>query len=209
MIPYLKQQTYLQEVRLHQGEVFDVDLDAYLQTTHGTPGDRVTIAANHFIGLGLDVPQEFSPWLVADSVATTYPIVIHRSPRYHGAVDYSFLLDRAEALYCVGSEEERAPFEAIGARPLITRDVHALAAVIKSCAVFIGNQSLPLALSAGLGMPRMIEESDRLPNVSFGGPDECVLTNSASENQAGLRKLLERSNRRAISLPKIAMAVAD
>ena len=88
LIPYLEQQPYLHEVRIHQGEDFDVDLDAYLQTTHGVPGDRVTIAANHFIGLGLEVPDEISPWLVADRLPATYPIVVHRSPRYHGSVDY-------------------------------------------------------------------------------------------------------------------------
>jgi hypothetical protein len=85
LIPLLKQQPYLDEVRIHEGEAFDIDLDAYLHTTHATPGDRVTIAANHFIGLGLDAPQTISPWLVADSLSTSYPIVIHRSSRYHGS----------------------------------------------------------------------------------------------------------------------------
>ena len=30
LIPFLEQQPYLREVRIHQGEAFDVDLDAYL-----------------------------------------------------------------------------------------------------------------------------------------------------------------------------------
>ena len=201
LIPYLEQQPYLSEVRIHQGEDFDVDLDAYLRTTHGTPGDRVTIAANHFIGLGLEVPDEVSPWLVADRLPETYPIVVHRSPRYHGVVDYSFLLEVTDELYCVGTAEERAPFEAIGARPLVTKDVRDLAAVIASCGVFIGNQSLPLAVAAGLGKPRMVEESDRLPNVSFGGPDEVVLTGMAGENRAGLRRLLARSGCAKATVP--------
>jgi Glycosyl transferases group 1 len=208
LIPYLEQQPYLHEVRIHEGEAFDVDLDAYLHTTHGTPGDRVTIAANHFIGLGLEVPDEFSPWLAADSLPVTYPIVIHRSPRYHGSVDYSFLPEVAEGLYCVGSAEERAPFEAIGAQPLITQDVRALAMAIKSCGVFIGNQSLPLALAAGLGKPRMVEESDRLPNATFGGPDEFVLTKSLDENRAGLQTLFARSRGRAIPLPQVVTTSA-
>ena len=207
LIPFLEQQPYLSEVRIHHGEAFDVDLDAYLRTTHGTPGDRVTIAANHFIGLGLEVPDEISPWLVADSSPETYPIVVHRSPRYHGAVDYAFLLEVTDELYCVGTAEERAPFEAIGARPLVTKDVRDLATVIASCGVFIGNQSLPLALAAGLGKPRMVEESDRLPNASFGGPDEVVLTSGAGENRDGLRRLLERSGCRGVNLPHAAVSV--
>ena len=40
-----------------------------------------------------------------------------------------------------------------------------------------------MALAAGLGKPRMVEESDRLPNASFGGPDEVVLTKLAGENE--------------------------
>jgi ADP-heptose:LPS heptosyltransferase len=115
-------------------------------------------------------------------------------------VDYVFLLEAETALYCVGSAKERVPFEAIGAQPLITKDVRELAAVISACAVFIGNQSLPLALAAGLGKPRMVEESDRLPNVSFGGPDEAILTKLALENQASLQRLLERSNYQRSSL---------
>jgi hypothetical protein len=193
LIPFLEQQPYLHAVRIHEGEAFDVDLDAYLRTTHGTPGDRVSIAANHFIGLGLDVPESIAPWLVADRLPVIYPIVIHRSPRYHGCVDHSFLQDVTDGLYCVGSEEERQPFEAIGARPIVTEDIRTLAAVIQSCDVFIGNQSLPLALAAGQGKPRMIEEDTRLPNVALGGPDEVILTGSAAVNRDGLANLLERA----------------
>jgi len=204
LIPYLEQQPYLRDVRIYQGEDFDIDLDVYRRTTHETPGDRVTIVANHFIGLGLEVPKEFSLWLVADNATAAYPIVVHRSPRYHGSVDHSFLYEVDEDLFCVGSAEERAPFEAIGARPVITKDVRKLAAVINGCGVFIGNQSLPLALVAGLGKPRMIEESNRLPNVTFGGPNEHVLTNLAAQNLAGLRRLLKRSSYCAVSLPQVA-----
>jgi hypothetical protein len=203
LIPYLVQQPYLKEVRIHQGELFDVDLNAYLQTTHGTPGDRVTIVANHFIGLSLDAPVDIAPWLVADSPAPSYPIVVHRSPRYHGAVDYSFLLGLMDEVYCVGSAEERAPFEAIGARPIITRDICSLAAVIKGCGVFIGNQSLPLALATGLGKARMIEESDRLPNVTLGSPHEVVLTTCASENRSRLEELLKGSGFRPLSRSEV------
>jgi spore maturation protein CgeB len=190
LIPFLEQQAYIREVRIHDGEPFDVDLDAYLRTTHGTVGDRVTIAANHFVGLGLELPNPMSPWLTADNPPAAYPVVLHRSYHYHGVVDYSFLLDFREKLYCVGADEERRPFEAIGAKPLVTRDVRELAAVVNRCGVFIGNQSLPLALAIGLGKRRMIEESDRLPNCTFGAPEEFVMTRSARENAAGLRRLL-------------------
>jgi hypothetical protein len=203
LIPFLEQQPYLHEVRIHEGEAFDVDLDAYLHTTHGTPGDRVAIAANHFIGLGLDVPDPIAPWLTADTLPARYPIVIHRSPRYHGRVDYSFLQDVTDRLYCVGSEEERRPFEAIRAQPVITEDIRALATVINSCSVFIGNQSLPLALAAGLGKPRMIEENTRLPNTALGGRDELNLTGDPAANRAGLAKLLERAGCRPDSFTRV------
>jgi 2-polyprenyl-3-methyl-5-hydroxy-6-metoxy-1,4-benzoquinol methylase len=199
LIPFLEQQPYLHAVRIHEGESFDVDLDAYLRTTHGTPGDRTAIAANHFIGLGLEVPDPIVPWLAADQLPVNHPIVVHRSPRYPGCVDHTFLQDVADGLYCVGSEEERRPFEAIGARPVLTEDVRALAAAIHSCHVFIGNQSLPLALAAGLGKPRMIEEDTRLPNVALGGPDEFILTGEAAANRAGLAKLRERAGCRTDS----------
>ena len=200
LIPFLEQQPYLDEVRVHEGEAFDIDLDAYLQTTHGTPGDRVTIASNHFVGLGLDVPETISPWLVADKLPASYPIVIHRSFRYHGCVDYSFLQEFADELYCVGSAEERTPCEDIGARPIVTKDARALAAAINSCSVFIGNQSLPLAIAAGLGKRRMVEESEHLPNASFGGSDEFVLTTDADVNRIGLVRLLECAGSRPIPL---------
>ena len=205
LIPFLEQQPFLHEVRIHEGEAFDVDLDAYLRTTHGTPGDRVTIAANHFIGLELEVPDAIAPWLIAGTSPASYPIIVHRSARYHGFVDYSFLFEVTDELYCVGSDEERRPFEAIGARPIVTRDVRELAAAINGCAVFIGNQSLPLALAAGLGKRRMIEESDRLPNTTFGVPDEFVLTGSTVENGTGLQKLLRRSGHRSVATSEAAV----
>ena len=181
----------------------------YLHTTHGVPGDRVTIAANHFIGLGLDVPNPILPWLVADRQLTSYPIVIHRSARYRGPVDYSFLREITEEWYCVGSEDERRPFEAIGARPIVTKDVRALAAVINSCDVFIGNQSLPLALAVGLGKRRMVEVNHRLPNVVFGGADEFIMTSEAGDNHAGLRKLREGAVTRSHLFHPEEVTVAD
>ena len=205
LIPFLEQQPYIDEVRIRDQEPFDIDLDAYLRTTHGTPGDRITITANHFIGLGLDVPDAIAPWLTARNPSMTYPIVIHRSHHYHGAVDYSFLLDVREKLYCVGSAEERRPFEAIGARPLVTNDVRELAEVINGCGVFIGNQSLPLAIAAGLGKPRMIEESDRLPNCDFGSQAEFLLTRSTSDNRDGLLRLLEKFGCPSAAYPEVAM----
>jgi hypothetical protein len=196
LIPFLRRQPYLREVRLYEGEEFDVDLDAYLRTTHGTPGDRVTIAANHFVGLGLEPPAEIAPWLVADGRGPGYSVLVHRSPRYRGGADYSFLEDLGAGLHCVGSEAERAPFEAIGARPIATEDVDALARAIRGCGVFVGNQSLPLALAAGLGVPRMVEESPELPNATFGGPREFVLSGSAGANREGLEGLLARAGLR-------------
>jgi hypothetical protein len=53
----------------------------------------------------------------------------------------------------------------------------------------------------------MVEESDRLPNVSFGGPNELILTNLAAENRAGLRMLLERAGCCASSSPQAAVSV--
>jgi GT2 family glycosyltransferase/spore maturation protein CgeB len=196
LIPFLRRQPYLKEVRLYEGEDFDVDLDAYLQTSHGTPGDRVSIVANHFVGLGLEPPAEIASWLVAAETGPSAPIVVHRSPRYRGPVDYSFLEGLEGRLSCVGSESERAPFEAIGARPLVTDGVDALAGVIRKCGVFIGNQSLPLALAAGLGAWRMIEESPELPNVALGDDRELVLTDSAETNRTGLARLLARAGLR-------------
>jgi hypothetical protein len=151
----------------------------------------VTLTDSHFRGIGLTPPDVIEPWLVAAPLDAHYPVVVHRSPRYHGPVDYGFLASvDAGDLFCVGYPEEAAYFQStFSATYLPTPTFDRLASIINAAGLFVGNQSSPLAIAAGLGKNRMIEEFPICRNCTFGHENEVPLTARVEENAESLHRL--------------------
>jgi hypothetical protein len=190
-LSFLRRQPYIDECAIYSGQEWDTDLDRYLLLDQARERHHVTLVDSHFRGIGLQPPGKIEPWLVAKPIDARYPVVVHRSPRYHGPVDYGFLASvKPGDLFCVGWPDEAAYFrQTFGATYLPTPTLDRLASIINAAGVFIGNQSAPLAIAAGLGKNRLVEEYPVCRNCTFGHENEIVLTPHAEENRESLRRL--------------------
>jgi len=99
------------------------------------------------------------PWLkVIPSVRASGRVVCHRSPRYHNPYFRWDLIGEAfgTKMLFVGMPhevEELRRVTKVHAEYAITHDYLELAKVIAGADLFIGNQSSPMALAIGLGVP--------------------------------------------------------
>jgi hypothetical protein len=117
----------------------------------------------------------YKPWLTApEDNSLAGKVVIHRSPRYQtpefpwGAILRRFGSD----VVAVGLPDEHAAFETHMRMkiPLVeATDYLHLASMLQGCALFIGNQSSPMAIAMGLGIPVVQEVSGRQPDCIFAG----------------------------------------
>lgn len=130
------------------------------------PSGFETLYQLHARAFGLTL-DETKPWLQVD-VKREFPerpIVISRTPRYRNPhFPWRRLIERyGNAMVFVGIESEyQMLVNEINVRPLPpwipTNDLAELARVIAGAKVFIGNQSAPMALALGLGVPAIIQE---------------------------------------------------
>jgi hypothetical protein len=159
---FLERQPYINEVHMYGHpnyieDKFFVNLDCFKEVE---PATTTHLVRAHYLGLNMTPPVEIEPWLVARTAERRYPVVIHRSPRYRDPdVSYTFLKEiNPKSIFCVGyGYEVDDLLKTVNATWLETPTVDAMATIINSCDVFIGNQSSPYALATGLGKCRMLE----------------------------------------------------
>jgi hypothetical protein len=124
--------------------------------------------------VGVELPSDrHEPWLTAEPSPTTAgKVIIHRSPRYHNNQFPWRTLAEAygDRMVAVGLPGEHQALEIeLGRKvPLVETASYAeLASLIAGADLFIGNQSSPHALAAGLGVPIIQETSSRPPDCIF------------------------------------------
>ena len=174
--PLLLAQPYVRSVRYADApEGFD--LNAWRRRRY--PG-LYNLADRQLDLLDWSHAERDAAWLAVDP-SHVADVIVHRSPRYHNPrMDWRAVLDRyAGRLAVVGSPEEHAELErttgvTVPYHP--TADYLALARVIAGAKLFVGNQSSPLALSIGLGVPVVVERSTDLDNCHFDRPDATYVT---------------------------------
>jgi GT2 family glycosyltransferase len=174
LLPLLRLQPCLAVVEEWDGQQFDVDLDPFRQEWvrfTNLADAHANVLRRHGVPVAPD--RREAPWLRVDQALDLgqRDVVFARSPRYHGAEGFwpeamRLLGDRA---VFVGTEEEHAAFASdfgeVPFRP--TSDLLELGRLIAGCALFVGNQSCPLAIAEGLKVP-VIQETDRVaPNCFF------------------------------------------
>jgi ADP-heptose:LPS heptosyltransferase len=135
----------------------------------------------------LSMPTE--PWLkVGDPIVIEgKPIVVNRTERYQDWTwPWTALIEKFhDQMVFVGTEKEHelfcglAPHCRVEYRP--TKDALELARVIAGAKLFIGNQSLALAIAHGLGKQVRVEEWRANPNTriirqgaAYGPPEELL-----------------------------------
>lgn len=144
--------------------------------------------------LGTNVSLE-SPWLSAEPIpAFAGRVVISRSARYHNESFpwYAVVAKHPDALF-VGLPEEHAGFEQYVQRKVEYQPVRHLLEmeqIIAGAALFVGNQSAPWWISAGLGVASVQESFSPAPNSRIERPNAAY--SQTSDELASLRALFKK-----------------
>lgn len=150
--PLLLRQDYIVDVQPWQGETVEHDLDQFRQHNRFN-----NLSDSHLAAFGLPLTERDRAWITVDEPITIdgRPIVIARSPRYHGNFGFweSILPLIKDRCVYVGYPQEHEYFVyTFGHRVMHfpTPDITTLARVIAGSRQFIGNVGLPHALAEAM-----------------------------------------------------------
>jgi hypothetical protein len=173
--PLLKDQEYIKDVLLWEGQKVEYNLDLF-RATFASPLRRSktgNLADLHLQTFNLPFSEVTKPWINVKNEKKLGKVVISRSARVQGG--YAWLNSQKYKMIgktvFVGLPKEHEFFEwTFGIQiPYIKTDtVIELAEVIKGATTFIGNSSFPLSLAIGMGHPRIMQEVDpKVPTTVF------------------------------------------
>lgn len=136
-----------------------------------------SLCQSHFRIFGLPEAAISEPWLTVDTPTRipNYPVVFHRSPRYHnGKFPWKQVYQAyGRSAVFVGMPKEHQEFsQAVGRIEYYpTADYLELARVIAGCSLFIGNQSCPYAMAEGLKKNAILEAFYHAADCQFSRPN--------------------------------------
>jgi len=170
----LRRQPYVEDVVRWDGSEPDWDLDLF----RDLPTEGEHLARQHLDRFGVERDLAM-PWIDPGTVEPLHEadIVVARSSRYHGPMDWAVLKPHESRCVFVGFEDEHEAFVKetgvnVGmAGPL---SVLELASVIRGSKLFVGNQSFPYAIAEAMKVPRALEVCPSCPNCMPRGPDGHV-----------------------------------
>lgn len=171
LIPLLNAQSYIDKCDVLTDQKVHINLSSFRNS--GILTDRGNIARWNFYTTGI-IGDLGNPWLTAE-IDKQYDdtIVIARSSRYNNPlVDYSFLSQYKNIAF-VGVDSEYQEMKKVipGIEFIPVTDFLHMARIIKSCKLFIGNQSFPYSIAEGLKARRLLEVFFAAPNVLPEGAD--------------------------------------
>ena len=183
LYPLLKLQPYIEGLTLTKPpKGVATDLRKYREISEADLSKHLGLC--HAEAAGVEVDLE-TPWLEGVTPVPRKSIVVGRTPRYRGSLDYSLLRDYELDTGFVGTFEEYNTFILeTGVRPwyLYTDDALAIAQAISGSKLFIGNQSLAFSIAEALKHPRVLEVSHKKPNcMPHGAGGEIELTKELLE----------------------------
>lgn len=176
LIPLLKLQSYITDIRYWSGETVDYNLDEFRQKFSDSKkrNKNNNLADLHLEHFGLQFSEVEKPWITVDEgIKLDRKILISRTPRYQS--NYGFLNANkfflANNAIFVGLPKEHEYFEwtfDIKIPYHKTNNSLELARAIQGSEIFIGNGSLPLAIAIGLGHKDIHQELDiKVPTCVF------------------------------------------
>jgi hypothetical protein len=167
--PLIEAQEYIEGFEIWQGEqvLFDIDITRH-NSQMPLPGGEI-----HYWPT-LVFPQlrpDFSePWLDVPWTSVGNRVFINRTVRYRNPyISFFFLKELPPKWFAfVGTEQEHEEFNKSWGLEIVRAEaanfLH-LASAIKSCAFFIGNQSMCWHISDGLQVKRILEVCTAYPNT--------------------------------------------
>jgi hypothetical protein len=169
MIPLLKEQPFIEDVKTWSGEKIDVPLGTFRDTYVGMPSFSINRwyfyvfpdLACDLSGVWLNVPD-------SDKDFAKGKIMITRSERYlNPGINYSFLKPYEDDLIFCGTMREYNVFCMtfdLNIRKLTINNFLELAQAIKQCKFHITNQTQAFQLSESQKIPRILELCGAAPN---------------------------------------------
>jgi hypothetical protein len=156
MAELLRLQPYIERAEIYRGETVAFDLDRF--RNFAIPIPTLHLAECHWRGMRGEGELNLAPWLSIIPVEPPAPVVVNRCPRAQALRNWEWL--RALPAVFIGLPEEHRAFEracgfSIPYHP--TETVLDFAAAIAGASLYIGNQSLGMAIAEALDKPRKLE----------------------------------------------------
>ncbi len=170
ILPLLEHQDYIGEVYKHRNQNIDYDLDLFRDKgfSLGAYDLRKWYELVYPVA-SVDISE---PAIKCDLPVLEYlndKIVINLSLRYRNQqIEYSKLKPYESKIVFVGLDNEYIIFQALSklnVKKLHVKDALHMAQIIKSCKLFIGNQSSSFAIAEQMKTPRALELFSGSPNV--------------------------------------------
>lgn len=179
MRPLLIAQDYIEDYIIYNGQEVDYDFDrirleSFTNQPHGSINRWLFYA---YPDLACDLSKEWlsvsecvgKTELYSIKLSKTDKICVNFSERYRNRFIHYFFLKRYESqLIFAGLPEEHERFckeWGLNIPLLKVNDFLELAAAIKSCRFFMGNQSMCFQIAEALKVPRILETFHLMPNV--------------------------------------------
>ncbi len=170
LLPLLKSQEYLFEVKKFENEEIDINFDKFREFPVSLQFDNIRYYF-HVSGMQPDI---LNPYLnVKTHSKIKDKIVIHRTFRYRNhLINYNFL-KKYEDLIFIGTKKEYDDLKKSvnNLEFYDCRDHLEMAMIIKSSRFLIGNSSIGHAIAEGLKTPRILEASPEFPAAYPHGED--------------------------------------
>lgn len=169
MIPLLKEQPFIEDVKTWDGEKIDVPLGTFRDTYVGMPSFSINRWYFYvFPDLACDLSKV---WLDVPDTEKDFAkgkILITRSERYlNPGINYSFLKPYEDDIIFCGTMREYNVFcmtYDLNIRKLTINNFLELAQAIRQCKFHITNQTQAFQLSEGQKVPRILELCGAAPN---------------------------------------------
>lgn len=159
ILPLIKNQKYLNEVKNHNGENIDVNLDLFRELPISLHFNS-SRWYSHITGANPDLSEPYIETPEHQSIKNK--IIILRSLRYKNhLIDYKFLNNYDQDFLFIGlkNEYDELKQQVINLKWHETSDFFEMSKLIKSSKFFIGNQSLGFAIAEALKVPRLLENA--------------------------------------------------
>jgi hypothetical protein len=177
--PYIRQAQFTAEIKVRRPDrpipphkvPVDRNFDDFRRLFKYYDG-WVNLANMQRLALGLGPCNPYEPWLSVPQPRCVYPVILHRSLRYHNPqFNWPAVAEKYEdCAGVVGTDQEHQALCAHAGRTLPhvpTTDLLELAQAIAGCRLFVGNQSCPYAIAEGLKRPTVQEVFVERPNCLF------------------------------------------
>lgn len=167
LTPLLDLQPYVTGVTLNYPPEGFIDLRKYREVSQADLSKHLALCHAEAAGAVVDLT---TPWLEAIEPHAAAQIIVNRTSRYHGELDWEALRPFSANTAFVGTEREHRKFPfPVTYHP--TANALELAQVIAGSSLFIGNQSCAFAIAEALKHPRVLEVSTEKPNCMPHGAE--------------------------------------